>query len=79
MKKIKPKTYIPDKKIICDWTDKKQNLIHYRMLKFYVRHGMIVDENHEIISFKRGKWYERFINFNEQKKNQAVKDFEKKF
>ena len=42
MKKIKPKTFTKAKKIIFDWTDKKNYLIHYRILKFYVRHGMIV-------------------------------------
>ena len=49
------------------------------MLKFYVRHGMIVDKVHEIISFKQSKWLETYINFNTQKRNQAVKDFEKDF
>ena len=45
MKKIKPKNYTKSKKFICDWTDKKKYLIHYRMLKFYVRHGMIAEKN----------------------------------
>ena len=37
MNKIKPKKNTKSKKLICDWTDKKKYLIHYRMLKFYVR------------------------------------------
>ena len=40
-------------KMICDWSDKKNYLLYYRMLKFYVRYGMIVDKVHEIISFKQ--------------------------
>ena len=52
MKEIKPDTYIQTSKLICDWSDKKNYLIHYRMLKFYIRHGMIIDKVHEIISFK---------------------------
>ena len=36
MKKIKATIYIKTKKLICDWTDEKKFLIHYRMLKFYV-------------------------------------------
>ena len=39
MKKIEPKNYKSHKKLICDGTDKKKYLIHYRMLKFYVKHG----------------------------------------
>ena len=42
MKEIKPDTYT-QKKLICELSDKKNYLVHYRMLKFYLRHGMIVD------------------------------------
>ena len=49
---MKPNTYTQNKKILCDWIDRKVYLIHYRMLKFYVRHGMVVDKVHKIISFK---------------------------
>ena len=49
------------------------------MLKFYVRRGMIVDKVHDILSFKHSRWLEKFINFNTQKRNQAVNDFEKDF
>ena len=42
MKKLKQYSYAKYKKSICAWTDKKKYLIHYRMVKFYVRHGMIV-------------------------------------
>ena len=79
MKEIKPDNYIQTSKLICDWSDKKKKLIHYRMLKFYVRHGMIVDKVHEIISFKQSKWLQKCKNFNTKKRNQAVNDFEKDF
>ena len=46
VKKLKPKKYTKSKKLICAWTDKKKYLIHYRMLKFYVRHGMVVEKIH---------------------------------
>ena len=48
MKEIKPNTYTQNKKLMCDWSDKKNCLIHYRMLKFYVRHGVIIDKVYEI-------------------------------
>ena len=78
MNKIKPKNYTKSKKLICDWSDKKKYLIHYRMLKFYNRHGMIVEKIHEIISFKQSRWLERYISFNTQKRNRAKNAFEKK-
>ena len=79
MKEIKPENYVKSKKLICDWTDKKNYLVHYRMLKFYIRHGMVIDKIHEIISFKQSKWLEKNINFNTQKRNKAKNDFEKDF
>ena len=79
MNSIKPENYTKSKKLISDWTDKKKYLIHYRMLKFYVRHGMIVEKNHEIISFKQSKWLECYISFNTQKRNKAKNEFETDF
>ena len=67
MKKIKPKSYIKAKKLICDCTDKKNFLIHCRMLKFYVRHRMIVDKTHEIISFKQSKCLEKNFYYTKTK------------
>ena len=79
MKSIMPKNYVSHKKLICDWTDKRNYLIHYRMLKFYVRHGMKIKQVRRVISFKQSKWLEKYIDFNTQKRNQAVNDFEKDF
>ena len=79
MKSIKPENYAKSKKLICDWTDKKKYLIHYRMLKFYIRHGMMVDKTHERISFKQSRWLQKYISFNTQKRNKAKNDFEKDF
>ena len=61
MKEIKPDTYVPSSKLICDSSDKKNYLMHYRMLKFYVRHGMIVERVHNIISFKQSRWLEKYM------------------
>ena len=41
---IKTKT----KNVICDWTDEKNVIVHYKMLKFYVRHEVIFDKIHKI-------------------------------
>ena len=79
MKSIKSDNYTRTKKLICDWSDKKNYLTHYRMLKFYVRHGMIVDKVHNIISFKQSRWLKKYINFNTQKRNKSKNNFEKDF
>ena len=79
MKAIKPDNYTSTKKLICDWSDKKNYLVHYRLLKFYIRHGMIIDKIHNVISFKESRWLEKYINFNTQKRNRAKNNFEKDF
>ena len=79
MKLIKLDNYIKTEKLICDWSDKQNYLVHYRMLKFYIRHGMLIDKVHSVISFKQSKLLEKYINFNTQKRNEAKNDFEKDF
>ena len=79
LKKIKSDTYTQTKKLTCDWSDKKDYLVHYRLLNFFVRHGMEVKKIHEKISFKQSNWLEKYINFNTRKRNQAVNVFEQDF
>ena len=38
------KCFYTNKKLSFDWTDKKKYLIFYRMLKFFNRHGMILEK-----------------------------------
>ena len=49
-------TLLRKKNLFCFWTDIKNNLIQYRILKFYVRHGLVVEKTHEIISFEQQAW-----------------------
>ena len=77
MKKIQAKNFTKSKKLTCDWTDKKTYLIHYRFLKFFVRHRVIVDKIHEIISIKQSRLLEKYKIFKTQKRNRAKNDFEK--
>ena len=79
MKTIQPDAYTQTKKLNCDWSEKEIFLLHYRMLKFYVRHGMIVDKFHTVFSFRQSKWLEKYISFNTQKRKKAKNDFEKDF
>ena len=79
MKTIIPDTYTQNKKLISHCSDKKNYLVHYRMLKFYVSHGMIVEKVQDVISFKQNRWLEKYISFIRQKRNKAKNDFEKDF
>ena len=66
MNKNKTNTYSQIKKLICDWTDKKNYLIQNRMLKFYVSDGLIFDKVHEKISFRQSNRLRRYKNFTTQ-------------
>ena len=78
MKQIKPKT-MQNLRNYYVIGQIKSFFVHYRMLKFYVRHGMVIDKIHEIIPFEQSNWLEKYINFNNQKQNNAKYDFEKDF
>ena len=52
MNENKPNTNTQNKKLKSDWTDKKFYLVPYRGLKFCTKDGVILDEIHEIFSFK---------------------------
>ena len=79
VKEIKPYTNTQTKKLICDRPDKKNYLINNTMLKIYIRHGMVVDKVHTVISFKQSKWLEKHLSFNSQRRNIAKNEFEKDF
>ena len=49
------------------------------MVKFYTRHGMVVEKIHKNNFFKQSMWLETYISFNTQKRNRAENDFEKDF
>ena len=68
MNQMKSDTYTESKKLICDWTDKKNYSIFFRLLKFYNRQRMVVDKVYDIISCRQSKWLEKYINFNTQKR-----------
>ena len=77
--KKKPENYVSNEKVVRDWTDKKNFSIHYGMLKIYVRHGVIVVKDHEIISIKQSNWLEKYIIFNTHKRKRGKKKLEKDF
>ena len=76
IQKIQPKKRTKSKILICVWSDIMNYFLHYRLLKFFVRYGMLVDKIHEILSFIRSKWLEKCINFNTQRLNRAKNEFE---
>jgi hypothetical protein len=67
------------KKLIPNLRDKKKYGAHYRLLKFYLSHGLILKKIHRVISFDQEPWLKPYIDFNTQMRAKATTDFEKNF
>src|SRR5271154_6453071 len=52
---------------------RKDYVIHYQKLQYYVKLGMIVDKISEILSFDQTNWLEPYIAFNTEKCQEAKK------
>ena len=52
---------------------RKNYVIHYQELQYYVELGMVVDEVLEILSFDQTNWLAPYIAFNTKKRQEAKK------
>ena len=55
MNEMKSKNYTHNIKLLCDWTDRKNYLSQYRVLKSGIRYGVIVDKTQDLIPFEESK------------------------
>ena len=60
-------------KLVPHLRPRKNYVIHYQELQYYVKLGMVVDEVSEILSFDQTNWLEPYITFNTEKRNEAKK------
>ena len=58
---------------------RKDYVIHYQELQYYVKLGMVVDEVTEILSFDQTNWLAPYVAFNTEKRQEAKNVFEKNF
>ena len=68
-----------DEKLMLTQFNKNKYILHYRLLKFYLRQGMELKKVHRIIKFKQSKWLKPYIEFNTNQRMKATTDFEKDF
>ena len=64
-------------KLIPNLYNKTKYGAHYRLLKFYLSHGLVLKKIHTVISFDQEPWLESYIDLNSRKRAQAKTDFEK--
>lgn len=66
-------------KLITHLGPRKNYILHYRNLKYYIEKGLKVTKIHRALSFKQKAWLEPYIQFNTKMRANARNDFEKSF
>ena len=66
-------------KLVPHLGSRKDYVIHYLELQYYVKLGMVIDEVTEILSFNQTNWLASYIAFNTEKRQEAKNAFEKDF
>ena len=66
-------------KLIPNLGNKTNYVIHYRNLQLYKSLGMNVIKVHTILKFKQSNWLKKFVDFNTEKRKNAINNFEKTF
>ena len=66
-------------KLILTLSDKKNYVIHYRLLQLYIKLGVKITQFHRVISYKQSKWMEPYISSNTEARKKSKSSFEKSF
>ena len=66
-----------EEKLLLTFYDKKKYVIHYSILKEYIKLGMKVNKVHRTISFEESDWLKKYINFNTEQRKNSKSNFEK--
>ena len=64
-------------KLVPNLLPKKNCVVHYRNLKYYLSKGLILKKVHRILEFKQSAWMKSYIDFNTQKRKEATNEADK--
>ena len=71
MTENKPEKCKPTEKLIMDQTNKQRYIIHYRELKFYIRHGIRIVRVHTVYKFKQSPSLAKYIKYNTEQRKKS--------
>ena len=66
-------------KLTLNLHDKKNNVVHYRNLKFYLQQGLVITTIDRVLAFKQSPWLKTYIDFNTQMRANSSSTFAKDF
>jgi hypothetical protein len=64
-------------KLMLTLHDKKKYILHYKMLEFVIKHGLVVTKIHRVLRFNQYAWLKPYIDLNTQHRTLAKNEFEK--
>jgi hypothetical protein len=70
---------VGQEKLVPDLTDRRNYVLHYQNLKFYLGKGMKLLRIRRAVMFKQRPWMRDFVEFITAKRQQSVSDFESSF
>ncbi len=82
LKKILEKSgdkHIVCRKLVPNLKNKRNYVLHYRMLQFVLRHGLVLKKVHRVLEFKQKAWMADYINTNTKKRSETSDAFLKDF
>lgn len=68
-----------EKKLLLTLFDKKNYVIHYKMLKCALQQGLLLKKIHRTLMFNQSKWLQPYIELNTNLRTRAVNEFEENF
>lgn len=66
-------------KLVPSLDTKRNYVIHYRNLKYYISKGLKLVKVHKILTFDQGPWLSPYIDFNTEKRKEATNEFQRDF
>src|SRR6202000_1263251 len=67
------------RKLVPNLCAKKNYVVHYRNLQFYIKQGLVLSKIHKILKFVQRPWLAQYIALNTNKRESAKSTFEKDF
>ena len=66
-------------KLIPNLYGKKNYVVHYRNLKFYLQQGLVLTKIHRVLRFVQSAWLTPYVEFNTKRRQEAKSPFERNF